>query len=55
MIEKIDRDKWSKGQKWGGIVKAMLDKLDELVEENNRTKNVLLKLLKQAGWEEEDE
>lgn len=52
MIRKIDRIKYSKGQKWGGIVKAMLDKLDELVEENNTTKNVLLKLLKQIGWEE---
>lgn len=30
----------------------IMDKLDELVEENNRTKYALLNLLKQVGWEE---
>ncbi len=55
MIEKIDRSKWFIHPQIDSLAVAQLDKLDELVEESNRTKDVLLKLLKQAGWEEEDE
>ena len=44
MIEKLKK-KWASNEE-------LTKKVNELVEENNITKNVLLKLLKQTGWEE---